>query len=67
MNCIDYLIDDSNLISARTKQVKLRLLDKTKLAAEKDQVGYLNVSLPVILVIIAGIIKYYIRKKKYQG
>jgi len=66
LNCIDYLIDDSDLISARTKQVKLRLLDKTKLAAHKDQIGYLNVSLPIVLVIIAGVVKYYIRRKKYQ-
>lgn len=67
LNCIDYMIDDSDLISARTKQVKLRLLDKTKLTTSKDQIGYLNVSLPVVLVIIAGIVKYYIRRKKYQG
>jgi ABC-2 type transport system permease protein len=67
LNCIDYMIDDSGLISARTKQVKLRLLDKTKLAERKDQIGYLNVSLPVVLVIIAGIIKYYLRRKKYQA
>ena len=61
------MIDDSDLISARTKQVKLRLLDKTKLADSKDQIGYLNVSLPVVLVIIAGVVKYYLRRKKYQG
>lgn len=67
LNCIDYLIDDSDLISARTKQVKLRLLDKTKLASSKDQIGYMNVSLPIILVIIAGVVKYYMRRKKYQG
>jgi ABC-2 type transport system permease protein len=66
LNCIDYMIDDSDLISARTRQVKLRLLDKTVLAASKDKIGYMNVSLPVVLVILAGVIKYYVRKRKYQ-
>ena len=66
LNCIDYLVDDSGLISARTRQVKLRLLDKTKLAASKDKIEYLNVSLPVVLIILAGIIKYYTRKKKFE-
>ena len=66
LNCIDYMIDDSDLISARTKQVKLRLLDKTKLAESKDSISYMNVSLPVVLVILAGIIKYYLRKRKYE-
>jgi ABC-2 type transport system permease protein len=66
LNCIDYMLDEDGLIAARTKQVKLRLLDKTKLAEYGSKVNYANAAIPLLLVMILGITKFYLRKRKYQ-
>lgn len=66
-NCIDYLADDSNLINARSKEVKLRMLDKAKLKAEKLKWQGINLVLPVFCVIIFGIYLHYARKRKYSN
>lgn len=67
LNCVDYLLDDTGLISLRTKEFKLRLLDKPKVDEEKTNWQVMNLALPVIFVIIFGIIKSFIRKKKYAS
>ena len=67
LNCVDYLLDESGLIAARTKQVKLRLLDKSKLAENKNTVVYSNAFIPLALVMLLGVLKFYFRKRKYAG
>ncbi|MBK5286122.1 MAG: gliding motility-associated ABC transporter substrate-binding protein GldG, partial [Bacteroidia bacterium] len=66
LNAIDYMLDENGLIAARTKQVKLRLLDKTKLAEYKEKVGYINTAVPLLLVMLLGFGKFYWRKRKYS-
>ncbi|HLG35198.1 MAG TPA: gliding motility-associated ABC transporter substrate-binding protein GldG [Bacteroidia bacterium] len=66
LNCIDYMLDENGLIAARTKLVKLRLLDKTKLKENKEAIGYTNAVLPLLLVMLLGGVKYYLRKRKYR-
>lgn len=65
MNCMDYLLDDSELILSNNKTFKIRLLDME--AVEENEIFWqsFNVSLPVILIIILGISIHYIRKKIY--
>ncbi len=67
LNAFDYLIDKSGLISVRNKEIKLRQLDKTKIANHRFLIQVLNVVVPVILVIIFGMIYNYIRNHKYQN
>jgi ABC-2 type transport system permease protein len=65
LNAMNYLIDENGLISIRSRELKLRLLDRTKINENKLFWQLVNTVVPVILVIILGIIIYYIRKKKY--
>lgn len=65
LNCINWLCDDSGLMSARARDIKLRMLNKKKLKAERLKWQVINTSLPILLVVILGIILYFIRKKKY--
>ncbi|MGI8892333.1 MAG: gliding motility-associated ABC transporter substrate-binding protein GldG [Bacteroidia bacterium] len=67
LNCVDYLLDDTGLISLRTKEFKLRLLDKPKVDEEKTTWQAINLVAPVILVLIFGIIKSFIRRKRYAA
>ena len=65
LNCIDYLCDDSGLLSIRSKEVKLRLLDKKKIKTQRLKWQLTNTVTPVLLMILLGVILFYIRKKKY--
>jgi ABC-2 type transport system permease protein len=67
LNCVNYLCDDSGLISVRTREVKLRLLDKKKVRNEEFKWKIVNTCVPIVLILIFGISRYYIRKKKYSS
>ncbi|MCU0460579.1 MAG: gliding motility-associated ABC transporter substrate-binding protein GldG [Bacteroidales bacterium] len=65
VNCVNYLIDDNGLMELRSREVKLRLLDKPKVKAGKTMWQLVNVAGPVLLVILAGVIYSFFRRKKY--
>jgi len=65
LNAINYLTDDKNLIDIRSREVKIRLLDATKVKNERVFWQLLNVIAPIALVLIFGLISYQIRKRKY--
>ncbi len=65
LNALDYLTDGPELISVRSKEVKLRLLDKSKLNDNLLKWQLLNVIMPLLLVIIAGLLMIWLRKRKY--
>jgi len=67
MNCINYLCDDSGLIEARTKEFKIRLLDKQKIEKEKSFWQMINTTGPVALVLALGTLLYFQRKRKYSS
>jgi ABC-2 type transport system permease protein len=65
LNAINYLCDDSGLISARSKVVKLRLLDITKTTKNRLYWQLLNMLIPVFFIALFGTILGIMRKKKY--
>jgi ABC-2 type transport system permease protein len=65
LNCINYLCDDSGLISVRSRELKLRLLDKQKIKSEKLKWQLINLILPLMLVLVYGLVYTYWRRKKY--
>ena len=62
---MNYLCDDSGLISVRNRKLTLRLLNKKKVRVEKLKWQLMNTVLPIFLIIIYGIIHFLIRKRKY--
>ncbi|MDZ4714595.1 MAG: gliding motility-associated ABC transporter substrate-binding protein GldG [Cytophagales bacterium] len=65
LNMIAYLVDEAGLISARTREVKVRPLDKEKIRNSRVQWQVTNLVLPVLLVLLLGGVKYYTRKRKF--
>jgi ABC-2 type transport system permease protein len=65
LNIADYLTDDSGLIALRSKEIELRLLDKTRVHDEKLFWQGINTVFPLFLVLIFAIFQHYIRKRKY--
>ncbi|OUV74742.1 MAG: gliding motility-associated ABC transporter substrate-binding protein GldG [Flavobacteriales bacterium TMED123] len=68
MNAVHYLCGNNQellLSPLKTKQLKLRLLDKQKINNYKIYIQLLNVILPILLIIFFGIIYGFSRKRKY--
>lgn len=65
MNCIHYLVDDNGVLDIRSREFKLRLLNKEKLKKDKTSWQFVNTVLPIVLVIVFGIFMSFRRKRKY--
>jgi ABC-2 type transport system permease protein len=65
MNCINYLVGDDDLIQVRSREIKLRLLDKTKMLKKKTTWQVYNILMPLMVVILMGGILVYYRRRKY--
>jgi ABC-2 type transport system permease protein len=66
LNAIHYLIDEDGLISVRSRELKLRLLDRSKIRSERLKWQIINTGSPVLIIIILGFIMFIIRKMKYS-
>lgn len=67
LNCMNYLCDDSGLMSVRARELTLRLLDKKKIKTQRLKWQLINTVLPLLSVIIFGLIYHYNRKRKYAS
>ncbi len=62
-NIIDYLVDEDGLIETRSKEVKIRPLNKVKVREEKVKWQVINLLAPIALLILFGLVKVYLRKR----
>lgn len=65
LNCVNYLCDDSGLISVRSREVKLRLLDETQVKSSRTSIQIRNVLVPILLILVSGLILSFLRKRKF--
>ncbi|HPY67975.1 MAG TPA: gliding motility-associated ABC transporter substrate-binding protein GldG [Bacteroidales bacterium] len=66
LNCVNYLVDQNDLMQLRSREMKLRLLDRAKIKDQRIFWQVLNVMAPVILVILSGLIYHFIRVRAYS-
>ena len=67
VNAINYLCDENELMVVRSRSLKIRMLDKTKVDEYRLNYQLLNMLGPALLVIIFGIGFNYYRRKKYAN
>jgi ABC-2 type transport system permease protein len=67
LNCVEYMVDDNNLIEARNREVRMRLLDKARLAEKKELWQFLNFAVPVSIIAVFGFFYQKRRQKKYAS
>jgi ABC-2 type transport system permease protein len=65
-NAISYLVDGEGLIDIRSRELKVRLLDMTKINQERTKWQVINTLVPIALIIGLGFVMALIRKKKYS-
>lgn len=65
-NCLEYLVANPAIIATRNKNIVLRLLDSKKVNDQKTTWQFINIALPVLLIILLGFIYQQLRRRKYS-
>ena len=65
-NAISYLVDGEGLIDIRSRELKIRLLDATKVNKERVKWQIINTVIPIAIIIVLGLVMAFARKKKYS-
>ncbi len=65
LNTIDYLTGDQTLTNIRSKEVVARRLDPDKIRNRVGMIQAVNLILPVLLILAFGLIRFWLRKRKY--
>ena len=65
LNTIEYLLNPEGVISARGKDVKLRLLDREAALADSVQWQSINIIAPLVLLGLFGLVFNLIRRRQY--
>jgi ABC-2 type transport system permease protein len=58
-------VDDNNLITARNREIKMRLLDKAELQNKKGLWQVITLVFPLVLILFFGTVYNRRRVKKY--
>ena len=65
-NCMEYLVNENNLMEAKSKEYVVRLLDSKKVKQEKTTLQIINIIVPVLTVILFALLFGWLRKRKYS-
>ncbi len=65
LNVINYMLDNTGFMNLRSREIKLRLLDKSKIDDSKTLWQFINTVIPIIVILILGAIISIYRKRKY--
>lgn len=67
LNVIDYLCDDKGMMSIRNKEYRMRLIDPAVLEEDTKPLRMINLTVPLLIVILSGILKFYLRKHRFAS
>jgi ABC-2 type transport system permease protein len=64
-NVVNHLLDESSMISVRSRAITLRSLDEGKITKAKLGWQSLAIGLPLVLVVLSGVVVFKLRARKY--
>jgi ABC-2 type transport system permease protein len=64
-NSLEYMVNPSGILETRSKDFTLRLLDPSKVDSDRRYWQFMNIGLPLILVVLGGYAYQLIRRRKY--
>lgn len=65
LNALEYMLDESGVLEARSKDIKLRLLNTVKAREEALKWQLINILGPLILIMLIGLLYHFFRKRKF--
>lgn len=66
-NSIDFLAGSSGIFESRNKTYTVRLLDQEKVETERSKWQFINIGLPIVIVLLVGLLLQWLRKRKYAA
>jgi len=66
LNAINYLCGFDELMESRSKEFKLRMLNRAKITEQRTLWQIVNVEVPVLMILAFGFIFNTLRKRRYQ-
>jgi len=66
LNCVEYLLDDQGILEARSRDIKLRLLNQVRTRAERTQWQVVNIGIPVLFILLFGVLYNFVRRRRYS-
>ena len=66
LNAVNYLCDDNGLMELRSREFKIRLLDKVRMKEGKPMWQLINVLVPLLVISLFGAVYVYVRQRKYK-
>lgn len=66
VNCANYLLGDEELISVRSKKIKMRLLDSKMVKEKKGFITILNTALPIGIILLISFVFIIFRKVRFS-
>ncbi|TVQ82772.1 MAG: gliding motility-associated ABC transporter substrate-binding protein GldG [Bacteroidetes bacterium] len=66
LNAVNYLNDDRGIMEARAREIRLRALDRSLVNRNRLTIQVFNVGLPVLLVVVFGSLRFFLRKRKFN-
>ncbi len=67
LNCLNYLLDDEGLLQLRSREVKMRLLDSKKCVTQKLKWKWINVGMPLLILLFFAYVQWHIKKRQYSS
>ena len=67
LNTIDYMTDETGIMATRNRDFVMRLLDPKKLEADASAWRWINIALPLLILLIAGFISQTVRRKRFAA
>jgi ABC-2 type transport system permease protein len=65
VNCMNWLVDRNGIMELRSRELKLRLLNTHMIKTERLKWEMINIAGPILIVILAGLLYNYFRRRKY--
>lgn len=66
LNAVNYLTGDEGFMSSRSREIKLRKMDAMKIQTNRTKYQLLNVLLPSAIILAAGAVILFLRKRKWK-
>jgi ABC-2 type transport system permease protein len=64
-NIVDYMMGDNSVLDVRSRQIEMKKIDKEKIKLFAGYYKFLNVLLPIGIILIFAFIIHLIRKKRF--
>lgn len=66
-NSLEYLVNPTDILQTRAKEYTLRLLDPKKVKEQKTTWQFINIALPIFIIILIGMGYTQLRKRMYTS